>query len=220
MPRDTHGDLHLDHVYHFPDREPPDDLVIIDCIEFNERFRFADPVADMAFLVMDLSFRGRRRPGPGFRRRVLQASGDAEGARCLPFYTAYRAVVRGKVEGFQLGEKEIPEEERAAALATSAGTLAAGARRTGGAGPAAVPRAGRRLARHGQVDPGAGAGRTRRVHGDPLGRRAEGTGRSAGPELQFPPTRSVEASTRPKGPTAPTRNACAARKKGSFSAGG
>src|SRR5262249_39302535 len=52
-PCDTHGDLHLDHVYLFPDRAPPDDLVVIDCIEFNERFRFADPVADVAFLVMD-----------------------------------------------------------------------------------------------------------------------------------------------------------------------
>ena len=50
VPRDTHGDLHLDHVYLFPERMPPNDLVIIDCIEFNERFRFADPVADMAFL--------------------------------------------------------------------------------------------------------------------------------------------------------------------------
>jgi len=50
VPRDTHGDLHLDHVYVFPDRPPPDDLVIVDCIEFNERFRYADPGADMAFL--------------------------------------------------------------------------------------------------------------------------------------------------------------------------
>src|SRR5262249_48812105 len=41
VPRDTHGDLHLDHVYLFPERPPPGDLVVIDCIEFNERFRFA-----------------------------------------------------------------------------------------------------------------------------------------------------------------------------------
>jgi aminoglycoside phosphotransferase family enzyme len=54
VPRDTHGDLHLDHIYLFPDRTPPADLVVIDCIEFNERFRYADPVADMAFLFMDL----------------------------------------------------------------------------------------------------------------------------------------------------------------------
>ena len=63
IPRDTHGDLRLDHIYLFPEREPPDDLVVVDCIEFNERFRFADPVADMAFVVMDLLFHGRARPG-------------------------------------------------------------------------------------------------------------------------------------------------------------
>src|SRR5262249_38869270 len=56
--RDTHGDMHLDHVYLFPDRTPPDDMQIVDCIEFNDRFRYSDPVADMAFLVMDLKFHG------------------------------------------------------------------------------------------------------------------------------------------------------------------
>ncbi|MCG8468767.1 MAG: hypothetical protein MJB57_11265, partial [Gemmatimonadetes bacterium] len=35
VPCDTHGDLHLDHVYVFADRAPPDDIVIVDCIEFN-----------------------------------------------------------------------------------------------------------------------------------------------------------------------------------------
>src|SRR4029079_10942 len=59
VPCDTHGDLHLSHVYLFPDRLPPDDLVIIDCVEFAERFRFADPVADIAFLVMALAYHGR-----------------------------------------------------------------------------------------------------------------------------------------------------------------
>jgi hypothetical protein len=40
MTRDCHGDLHLDHVYFFPEQQPPADLLIIDCIEFNERLRF------------------------------------------------------------------------------------------------------------------------------------------------------------------------------------
>ena len=35
----------------------------------------------------------------------------------LPFYTAYRAVVRAKVAGFELTEKEIPQAEREAARA-------------------------------------------------------------------------------------------------------
>ncbi len=117
VPRDTHGDLHLDHVYLFPERRPPEDVIIIDCIEFNERFRFADPVADMAFLVMDLRFQGRRDLAQVFADTWFQAANDEEGRALLPFYTAYRAAVRGKVEGFRLAEKEIPEAERSAALA-------------------------------------------------------------------------------------------------------
>jgi aminoglycoside phosphotransferase family enzyme len=116
VPCDTHGDLHLDHVYYFPDRPPPDDLVIIDCIEFNERFRYADPVADMAFLVMDLLFEGRRDLADAFGAAYFAAADDAEGTALLPFYAAYRAAVRGKVEGFELKEKEVPEDERRAAL--------------------------------------------------------------------------------------------------------
>jgi hypothetical protein len=42
IPRDTHGDLRLDHVYLLPERLLPNKLVIVDCIEFNERFHFAD----------------------------------------------------------------------------------------------------------------------------------------------------------------------------------
>jgi uncharacterized protein len=116
VPRDTHGDLHLDHVYLFPEREPPGDLVIIDCIEFNERFRFADPVADMAFLAMDLRFHGRRDLAGVFVESYFTASGDRDGLALLPFYTAYRAAVRGKVEGFELLEKEVPQAEREGAL--------------------------------------------------------------------------------------------------------
>jgi aminoglycoside phosphotransferase family enzyme/predicted kinase len=115
MPRDCHGDLHLDHVYFFPDRGPPADLVIIDCIEFNERFRFIDPVADMAFLAMDFAFSGRRDLARAFADAYFRASGDDEGRALLPLYTAYRATVRGLVEGLLLEEREVPEAERVAA---------------------------------------------------------------------------------------------------------
>jgi aminoglycoside phosphotransferase family enzyme/predicted kinase len=121
VPRDCHGDLHLDHVYHFPDRRPPADLVIIDCIEFNERFRFIDPVADMAFAAMDLAFHGRRDLASAFADAYFQESGDAEGRALLPLYAAYRACVRGEVEGLLLGEPEVSEAERAAAFARARG---------------------------------------------------------------------------------------------------
>ncbi len=119
LPCDTHGDLRLDHVYVFPDRPPPRDLVVVDCIEFNERFRYADPVADMAFLAMDLAFQGRRDLAGLFAEAYFRASRDAEGRELLSFYAAYRAAVRGKVEGFEALSREVPDHERADALRTS-----------------------------------------------------------------------------------------------------
>jgi aminoglycoside phosphotransferase family enzyme/predicted kinase len=121
VPCDTHGDLHLDHVYLFPDRSPPADLVVIDCIEFNERFRYADPVADMAFLAMDFEFHGRRDLAVALTESYFQACHDLEGQRLLSLYVSYRAAVRGKVDGLQLDEQEIPEAARAAALTRARG---------------------------------------------------------------------------------------------------
>jgi uncharacterized protein len=117
VPRDGHGDLRLDHLYLFPERKPPYDLVIVDGIEFNERFRHGDPVADIAFLAMDLAFHGRRDLAQALADAYHQASADDEGRALLPFYTAYRAAVRGKVEGMKHTEPEVPEAERAQAQA-------------------------------------------------------------------------------------------------------
>jgi aminoglycoside phosphotransferase family enzyme/predicted kinase len=114
VPRDTHGDLRLEHIYLFPDKPPPDDWAIVDCIEFNERFRYADPVADMAFVVMDLIFEGRRDLARTFADAYFQASGDDEGRQLLPLYTAYRSTVRARVGGIKCAEAEIPESEREA----------------------------------------------------------------------------------------------------------
>ena len=112
IPCDTHGDLHLSHVYLFPDRAPPDDLVIIDCVEFAERFRFADPVADIAFLVMDLAYSGRRDLARACADTYFAAMGDNEGRALLDFYVAYRAIVRAKVKGIKASEPEVTEYER------------------------------------------------------------------------------------------------------------
>lgn len=110
--RDCHGDLHLDHVYYFPGVEPPNDLVVIDCIEFSESIRCTDPVADSAFVVMDLAFRGRRDLGAAFAGAYFRAAGDDDGRALLPLYTAYRAAVRGMVDGLLLAEPEVPQAER------------------------------------------------------------------------------------------------------------
>ncbi|MCI0642160.1 MAG: AAA family ATPase [Gemmataceae bacterium] len=116
VPCDTHGDLHLDHVYLFADQPAPHDLVIIDCIEFNDQMRFSDPVADMAFAYMDFRFHCRPDLARSLADAYFEASGDSEGRTLLPFYSSYRAAVRGKVEGLKHAEKEVSTEEHADAL--------------------------------------------------------------------------------------------------------
>ncbi|MGB9616343.1 MAG: AAA family ATPase [Desulfomonilaceae bacterium] len=105
--RDCHGDLRLDHVV-FGEK-----IMLIDCIEFNDRFRFGDTASDLSFLLMDLDDKGY----PGFSRRIQEqyavASGDTDVVQLLPFYKSYRAFVRGKVHSFALEEPEISQADRA-----------------------------------------------------------------------------------------------------------
>ncbi len=96
LPCDGHGDLRLDHIYLFADRRRPDDVAIVDCVEFNVRFRAADPVADMAFLVMDLMRHDRLDLAYAFRDAYLAATSDHDGNRLVPLYTSYRAAVRAR----------------------------------------------------------------------------------------------------------------------------
>ena len=126
VPCDGHGDLRLEHVYLFPQREPPEDIMVVDCIEFDDRLRAADPVSDMAFLATGLLLRGRHDLAGQFCRAYFLASGDAQGAALLPFYVAYRAIVRAKVEALKAAEAEIAsaDRNRARSSAVSHGMLA------------------------------------------------------------------------------------------------
>jgi aminoglycoside phosphotransferase family enzyme/predicted kinase len=105
--RDCHGDLHLEHIC------ITDEIIIFDCIEFNERFRFGDVAAEVAFLTMDLDFNGYTRQAEAFVRSYLKYSGDTDLPILLNFYRCYYAYVRGKVISFRLDQKEIPAGERA-----------------------------------------------------------------------------------------------------------
>lgn len=111
--RDCHGDLHAEHVC------LADSIIIFDCIEFNDRFRYSDTAADVAFLAMDLDFRGYPQYSAEFVRAYLEHSGDADLAELLPFYQCYYAYVRGKVIGFRLNDPSIPAAEKKAARLTA-----------------------------------------------------------------------------------------------------
>ncbi|MEZ4600536.1 MAG: AAA family ATPase [Syntrophotaleaceae bacterium] len=113
--REGHGDLHCEHICF---TEP---ICIYDCIEFNRRFRVADVLADLAFLLMDLEFRGR----PDLASGVLASYTEGrqptdETARLLVFYKVYRAWVRGKVESFLCADAAAPASTRREAAAKAA----------------------------------------------------------------------------------------------------
>lgn len=108
--RDCHGDIHSEHVF------IDGGVQIIDCIEFNERFRYSDVVADAAFLSMDLDFLNRHGLSTAFDDAYFHETGDYEGGRLMDFYRCYRAFVRGKVEGFKASEPEVKEAEKEASF--------------------------------------------------------------------------------------------------------
>jgi aminoglycoside phosphotransferase family enzyme/predicted kinase len=114
--REGHGDLRLEHVYFLPPAgggSGGEEIAIIDCIEFNERFRCGDAAGEAAFLAMELESAGRFDLADGFVARFAEASDDFGLYGVLDFYLSYRAWVRGKVAAFVAADVGTPPELRA-----------------------------------------------------------------------------------------------------------
>lgn len=94
--REGHGDLHCEHVCF-----APEGIQIFDCVEFSSRLRCCDVASELAFLIMDMEFRGAKELARLFLKRYLELIDDQELPILLPFYKCYRAVVRGKVEALR-----------------------------------------------------------------------------------------------------------------------
>ncbi len=107
--RDCHGDIHSGNIF-IADR-----IYIFDAIEFNERFRYSDVAADVAFLAMDLDFKERTDLANFLIEKYAAYAADQELTRLLPFYKCYRAYVRGKVTSFKLKDPNISDLEKSAA---------------------------------------------------------------------------------------------------------
>ena len=108
--RDCHGDIHSGNIF------ITNGIYIFDAIEFNERFRYSDVAADVAFLAMDLDFRERADLSDFFVERYIKYSGDQEVTELLPFYQCYRAYVRGKVISFKLKDPNVSSEDKTSAV--------------------------------------------------------------------------------------------------------
>lgn len=94
--RRCHGDLHLGNIV-MMDGEP----VPFDALEFSERLATIDVLYDLAFLLMDLEFRGDRHAANVVLNAYVSAApidNEIEGLACLPLFLACRAGIRAIVE--------------------------------------------------------------------------------------------------------------------------
>jgi len=114
--RDCHGDLHMEHVC------LTDPIIIFDCIEFNDRFRYSDIFSEIAFLQMDLEFNGGQELSEQLLKSYLSRAGETDDElthQLIKFYKVYRAYVRGKVTSFILNDSNVPEDTKSKARETA-----------------------------------------------------------------------------------------------------
>jgi aminoglycoside phosphotransferase family enzyme/predicted kinase len=117
MVRGCHGDLHLGNILMQDGR-----AVLFDCIEFSDAYREIDVLYDLAFLLMDLWFRGRgeaaSRALNGWLDEAARTFGDAAytGLAALPLFQSVRAAVRAHVSA-HAGDAETARAYVAAARA-------------------------------------------------------------------------------------------------------
>jgi hypothetical protein len=112
---DGHGDLHLQHVWLEPPQDDPSGpprVTLIDCIEFNDAWRLIDAASEVAFLAMDLRYRGAGALGERFLRQYAALRDDFGLYGVVELFAAYRAAVRAKVAALAAGDAAIAAEQR------------------------------------------------------------------------------------------------------------
>jgi aminoglycoside phosphotransferase family enzyme/ATP/ADP translocase len=105
--RDGHGDMRLEHIYLHEGA-----VTLIDCVELNDRFRFADVCTDLAFLSMDLAAHGHVELGERLLSSYAHESGDYDLYTVVDFYESYRAFVRGKISAMTAADPSVSRDTR------------------------------------------------------------------------------------------------------------
>ncbi len=108
--REGHGDLRCEHICLNPA------LDIYDCVEFDERLRYADVASEMAFLAMDFDAFGAPHLADELIAAYAKLADDPGLASLVNFYKCHRACIRGKVDSLKSLETEVPAAERDAAI--------------------------------------------------------------------------------------------------------
>jgi aminoglycoside phosphotransferase family enzyme/predicted kinase len=96
---DGHGDLLAGDIFCLEDGPR-----VLDCLDFDDRLRYGDVLADVAFLAMDLERLG----APGLARLLLaeyqELSDERHPATLADYYVAARAIIRSKVACVRAGQ--------------------------------------------------------------------------------------------------------------------
>ena len=110
---DAHGDLRPEHIWL---SDPPQ---IIDCIEFNPRFRSIDPFDEIAFLAIECERLGAAWIGKQIAERLAYLLHDRIPEPLYRFYRCYRATLRARLTIAHLLEPDprTPEKWRDVARA-------------------------------------------------------------------------------------------------------
>jgi aminoglycoside phosphotransferase family enzyme/shikimate kinase len=103
--REGHGDLHAGNIC-----LTESGIVVYDCIEFSRALRCGDVASDLAFLAMDLDYRGYFRMSDELVARYAALARDDELVGLTRFYKSYRAVVRAKVAALTADSEEADSE--------------------------------------------------------------------------------------------------------------
>lgn len=104
---DGHGDLQAEDIF-----ELADGFRVLDCLDFDDRLRFVDRLDDVAFLAMDLEFRGHRELADRFLADYQRITTDSAPGSLRDHYIAYRAMVRAKVDSIRFGQGDSAARER------------------------------------------------------------------------------------------------------------
>lgn len=133
MIRECHGDLHLGNMFLNHDQ-----IVVFDGIEFSDELRWIDIINDIAFAVMDFADRGRHNLARRFLNRWLERTGDYSGLSVLPFYCAYRAAVRAKIDAIRMQQPSLSFSDQRHLSSDCRGYLELALRYTVGGHPALI----------------------------------------------------------------------------------
>ena len=110
--RRCHADLHLDNIVMWDGRP-----TLFDAIEFDEELASIDTLYDLAFLLMDLDYRGLRPAANLVLNRYLWRSQeliDLDGLAALPLFLGLRAGVRALVTAERAQQEQTGQRQDAA----------------------------------------------------------------------------------------------------------